>query len=181
MRALTLAPLVVALALGLVFLVRLMQGGATQDVPSPLINQLAPALNLTEIEGVETALLTNEAFANDTGEITLLNVWASWCGPCRVEHPQIEALALESGVNVVGLNYKDKPAAATAFLAQLGNPYVALGADPTGGTAIDYGVYGVPETFLIDGDGVIRAKYIGPITEAVFKKEVLPDIAALKK
>ncbi len=107
----------------------------------------------------------------------LVNYWASWCAPCRVEHPTLEELAAE-GVPIYGINYKDDPAKALAFLAELGNPYVAMGADASGRTALDWGVYGVPETFVIDGDGTVILRFAGPITGSVLEKTIRPALAA---
>ncbi|OZO45542.1 hypothetical protein CGU37_28930 [Pseudomonas fluorescens] len=98
----------------------------------------------------------------------MVNFWASWCAPCRVEHPNLEALA-EQGVTVYGVNYKDKPEAALKFLAELGNPYAAIGQDDTGRMGLNWGVYGVPETYVINGDGRIVMRHAGPITQRVIE------------
>jgi len=107
--------------------------------------------------------------------VTLVNYWASWCAPCRVEHPNLEELA-ESGITIYGVNYKDKPGNALGFLEELGNPYAAMGADAQGRMALDWGVYGVPETYVIDGDGQIVLRFAGPITDRVMEKTILPAI-----
>lgn len=105
----------------------------------------------------------------------LLNFWASWCAPCRAEHPILTELA-ESGVPVIGVNYKDQPGNALGFLAELGDPYIAVGADPTGRTGIDWGLYGVPETFVVDGEGRVVLRHAGPITPEVLRSRILPAI-----
>jgi cytochrome c biogenesis protein CcmG/thiol:disulfide interchange protein DsbE len=113
------------------------------------------------------------------GRVWLLNFWASWCPPCREEHPLLVELARSQGVAIVGINYKDDPARATAWLKQLGDPYVATVADPDGRIGIDFGVYGMPETFLIDRTGVIRYKRIGAITRERLEGEILPLLKKL--
>ena len=109
--------------------------------------------------------------------VTVVNVFASWCAPCRDEHPQLMALA-RAGIRLVGINYKDDPENARRFLGSLGNPYSAVGADVAGRTAVDWGVYGVPESFVIDDKGTIRFKQIGPISPEQLASVVLPQIAA---
>ena len=112
---------------------------------------------------------------------SVLNVFASWCIPCRAEHPMIKRLSKEAGVAVFGLNYKEKdPQDGVKWLAELGDPYKAVGMDLSGRTGIDFGVYGVPETFIIDGNGQIRYKHVGPVTADVLKTVLLPKIAELK-
>ena len=114
--------------------------------------------------------------ADLAGKLTLVNVFASWCGPCRLEHPQLEALAGDSRIRLVGINYKDQPANALRFLGDMGNPYAAIGVDEKGRAAIDWGVYGVPETFVVGPDGTILHKFIGPITEEALTRVVRPEI-----
>ena len=109
--------------------------------------------------------------------MTLVNFWASWCGPCRVEHPFLTELTA-AGVTVVGVNYKDPPEQALGFLAELGDPYAAIGADPSGRTGLDWGIYGVPETFVVDGDGAILLRHPGPLTPDVIARRITPLLAA---
>jgi len=142
-------------------------------VPSALIGQPAPATELPPLEGGALPGLDSRQFA---GQVTLLNVFASWCAPCRDEHPVLMALAEDGRYQVVALNYKDKPENARRFLGDLGNPYSAIGVDRTGRTAIDWGVYGVPETFLIGKDGRIAFKHVGPLTPDAVKSTLLPQI-----
>ena len=111
--------------------------------------------------------------------VKLVNYWASWCAPCRVEHPVLMEIAA-SGVPVYGINYKDTPDNALGFLSELGDPYVALGADVTGRTGIDWGLYGVPETYVIDGEGVIRLRFAGPVTPEIYQNRILPVIEAAR-
>ncbi len=109
--------------------------------------------------------------------VKLVNFWASWCAPCRVEHPKLEQLAAE-GIPILGVNYKDEPDKALRFLSELGDPYAALGADGPGRMALDWGLYGVPETYVIDGDGTVILRFAGPITESVLEQTIRPAIAA---
>jgi cytochrome c biogenesis protein CcmG/thiol:disulfide interchange protein DsbE len=113
------------------------------------------------------------------GEVKLVNYWASWCAPCRVEHPNLDLLR-EEGVTIYGVNYKDDPEKAIGFLEELGNPYAALGADPEGRMALDWGVYGVPETYVVDGEGVILLRVAGPVTQRVMDQTLRPAIEAAR-
>lgn len=110
-----------------------------------------------------------------TGEVSLVNYWASWCAPCRVEHPKLETLA-EEGIPIYGVNYKDKPGNALGFLQELGDPYAAIGADANGRMALDWGLYGVPETYVIDGEGRIVLRFAGPITDRILENTIRPAI-----
>jgi len=145
------ATLVIFLAIGLTLNPRL--------VPSPLIDKPAPAFELPLLYG--DGSISNKDL---NGHVTLVNVWASWCFACRQEHEAVKYLSRQ-GVRIIGLNYKDEPDNAKAWLAQLGNPYQAVAADYDGRAGIDWGVYGAPETFLIDQNGIIRHKVIGPIMD----------------
>ena len=152
-------------------------GRNPSEIPSPLIGKPAPGWALPGLPAGENSLLRSEALA---GEPYLLNVWASWCAPCLQEHPQLIALAQRKLVPIVGINYKDRPEDARAWLARHGNPFTHVVADRDGRTAIDFGVYGVPETFLVDGKGVIRFKHIGALTDEAVQHRLLPAIAALR-
>ena len=145
------------------------------EVPSPLIDKPAPAFELTQLHE------PGERFgvADMKGKVWLLNVWASWCVSCREEHPLLMELAKASGVPIVGLNYKDQRENAVQWLARFGNPYALSVVDAEGRTGIDFGVYGVPETFLIDRDGVIRYKQIGPLTREAWQQHILPLVKKL--
>ena len=146
-------------------------------VRSVLVGKPAPQFSLTPVEGLDVAGFDTAALK---GEVTVVNVFASWCVPCRDEHPLLVTLKERSGVRLFGINQKDAPANARAFLAELGNPYDAVGADSTGRTSIEWGVYGVPETFVVDAEGTITYKHVGPITAESLESEVLPAIAAAK-
>ena len=150
-------PPLVFLGLASMFLVGMFRDDP-EALPSARIGQQAPALQITELPG--KALFDDETLRD--GNLKLVNYWASWCAPCRVEHPNLEALRAE-GLPIYGINYKDDPDNALAFLAELGDPYEAVGADNSGRAALDWGVYGVPETYLIDGDGNILLRVAGPL------------------
>lgn len=158
-RAAVFIPLAVFLALAAVFLFRI--GGDHSVVPSALIGKPAPLLALPALDGANRPALDPVSFK---GNVTVVNVWASWCAPCRVEHPLLVRLAKDERIRVAGINYKDQPANALKFLAQLGNPFAAIGVDTAGRAAIEWGVYGVPETFLVGRDGLIKYKQVGPIS-----------------
>jgi cytochrome c biogenesis protein CcmG/thiol:disulfide interchange protein DsbE len=178
-RALLLLPLALFLGLAAVFLLQLERGGGSSVVPSALIGAPAPEFTLPPLEGLRLADgsgLPGFARADLMGSVTLVNVWASWCGPCRAEHPILAALAEDGRFRVVGINYKDQPQNARRFLGALGNPYSAVGVDANGRAAIDWGVYGVPETFLVGADGVIRYKVVGPLTPEAVENALLPQI-----
>jgi cytochrome c biogenesis protein CcmG/thiol:disulfide interchange protein DsbE len=147
-----------------------------REIPSPLIGKAAPAFSLPLLSESQRAL----ASADLKGKVWLLNVWASWCTPCREEHPFLVALAREQIVPIYGLNYKDDPRAAQEWIQRLGNPYAESVLDRDGKVGIDYGVYGVPETFVIDRSGVIRFKHVGPLTREVWTRDLLPIVQQLR-
>lgn len=157
-RLWTVLPCLVALAVATVFLHGLGREDA-RDLPSALIDRPAPEFALPPLRDGQPGLSTADLEAPG---VKLVNIWASWCGPCRIEHPQIAALA-EEGVAIHGVNYKDAPANAERFLAELGDPYRLIGADADGRAGIEWGVYGVPETFVVDAAGRVIYKHIGPI------------------
>lgn len=176
-RVLVLLPLVLFLALAGLFYGRLFSGDPSR-VPSALIGRTAPALDLAPLEGLsrDGAPVPGLTSAALKGEVTVLNVFASWCVPCRDEHPFLVELSQMKGFRLVGLNYKDDAENARRFLGRFGNPYAAVGVDPNGRTAIDWGVYGVPETFVVSRDGRIVYKYIGPIDAEGLKTRLIPEI-----
>jgi cytochrome c biogenesis protein CcmG/thiol:disulfide interchange protein DsbE len=151
-------------------------GRDPREVPSPLIDKPAPAFTLPQIHG-DKPLST----ADLRGKVWLLNVWASWCVSCRVEHPLLLQLAQANLVSVYGLDYKDKPDDARAWLSQNGDPYTASIVDQDGRVGIDYGVYGVPETFVIDRSGIVRYKQIGPLSVEALQEKILPLVRELQK
>lgn len=165
-----LLPLGFFLALAVVFFARLEWGGDPSAIPSALVGKPAPAFDLPPLEGSGVPGL---ARAGLDGQVTVVNIFASWCGPCRVEHPEIAKLSEDPRIRVVGINYKDQPQNALEFLTDVGNPYDAIGVDTRGRIAIDWGVYGVPETFVVDRDGIIRFKLIGPVVA-----DTLPGLQA---
>ncbi|UWQ92897.1 DsbE family thiol:disulfide interchange protein [Rhodobacteraceae bacterium M382] len=145
------------------------------SLPSARENQPAPPVVLTEFPG-------KPGFSDETlrdGEVKLVNYWASWCAPCRVEHPNLDKLANE-GVTILGINYKDQQANAVAFLNELGDPYAGIGRDEQGRMGLDWGVYGVPETYVIDGNGIIILRHAGPVTERVIEKTLRPAMEKAK-
>lgn len=144
-------------------------------VRSVLIDKPVPPTTLPALDGADRPAIDPALFA---GEVTVLNVFASWCVPCRDEHPLLIELKRRTGVRLLGLNQKDAPENALAFLTELGNPYDAIGVDANGRASIDWGVYGVPETFVVNAAGIITYKHIGPITARSLEAEVLPAIAA---
>ena len=145
-------------------------------VPSPLVGKPVPEFALDPIPGRELGLSSRDL----RGEVTLVNVFASWCIACRDEHPLLLALEREGVLPIHGLNYKDTPDAAIAWLDALGDPYTRIGADLDGRVGIDWGVYGVPETFVVDQDGRIAYKHIGPVTPRVLDDIILPLVRALR-
>ncbi|HSV19210.1 MAG TPA: DsbE family thiol:disulfide interchange protein [Casimicrobiaceae bacterium] len=154
--------------------------GLTRDpreVPSPLIGKPAPAFRLAQLDQPDKLL----GPADLRGQVWLLNVWASWCVSCRVEHPLLLDLAKAGIVPVVGLDYKDKPDDGRAWLAQHGDPYRVSVQDVDGRAGIDWGVYGVPETFVIDKNGTIRFKHIGPVTAEALQQTILPLVRELQR
>lgn len=147
-----------------------------RDIPSPFIDKPAPDFALPILAEADKTFTKGDM----AGKVWLLNVWASWCGSCRVEHPIFNQLAQKKVVAIVGLNYKDDPFAARQWLAQLGNPYQVSIMDQEGRTGIDYGVYGVPETFVIDKKGIVRYKHTGPVSDKDLHQILLPLIDKLK-
>jgi cytochrome c biogenesis protein CcmG/thiol:disulfide interchange protein DsbE len=176
-RVLVLVPLIFFLGIAALFLLRLGAGDPSR-LPSALIGRLAPQSELAPVPGLERdgKPVPGITGADFTGAVTLLNVWASWCVPCHDEAPLLMELAADRRIRVVGINYKDQPDNARRFLGRYGNPFAAAGADPNGRASIDWGVYGVPETFLIGRDGRIAFKLVGPITPQNYQGVLKPAI-----
>ena len=177
-RMLALIPLAAFLALAVLFLIRLGAGDASR-IPSALIGKNAPDFALPPVAGLDRPGFSAADLRR--GRVTLVNVFASWCVPCREEHALLSRLARDPalsarGVQIFGLNYKDDPANAAAFLRELGNPYARVGGDRQGRAAIDWGVYGVPETFIVRGDGTIAYKFVGPLNEQALKGVFMAEI-----
>lgn len=147
-----------------------------KDIPSPLIDKPAPIFSLSQLDKPGETIGTEQL----RGQVWILNVWASWCVACRDEHPVLVEFSKSNTVPIYGLNYKDKREPAMAWLQQLGNPYTASIFDEKGRVGIDFGVYGVPETFVIDKQGVIRYKKTGPVTQETIQKTILPLVKKLQ-
>lgn len=175
--AIALVPLVlfavIAAGAGKILYEQDVDGKDISEIPSALIGTKAPSLNLPPLQGSGVPALTDAAIK---GKLTLVNVFASWCIPCREEHPILLALAKDERLNVVAINYKDKTDGALNFLKELGRPYAAIGVDPKGQAAIDWGVYGIPESYLVAADGTILYKRVGPFDEKSLADGLYPAI-----
>ena len=147
-----------------------------REVPSPLVGKPAPVFSLPRLDNPEKTISTKDML----GKVWLFNVWASWCGACRDEHPVLVNLSKSGSVPIYGMNYKDTRPEAQQWLEEGGNPYIASAMDADGRVGIDYGVYGVPETYVIDKAGVIAYKQIGPVTEEVLRNKILPLVKRLQ-
>ena len=190
-RLVTLLPLLIFAALAAVFLYRLESGGDPNALPSVLLGRPAPDFTLKPPPGIRLAeaaipgLTSADLKAPGAGKVTVVNFWASWCVECRVEHETLKRLSADPRVRLVGIAYKDEPANAARWLRDMGNPYVAIGLDENGRVGIDWGVYGVPETYVVRPDGVIAYKYIGPLSDgsvaAVLGPEIDKALAAVKR
>ncbi|MBP5858063.1 DsbE family thiol:disulfide interchange protein [Marivibrio halodurans] len=176
-RLIFLIPLVLFLVLAGYFAVQLLSGEDPRAVPSALIDKPAPDFDLPGLYAGEPGFATADL---KRGGPVLVNVFASWCVPCRAEHPLLMRLAEEEGATIFGLNYKDKRADAKGFIEELGNPYARIGFDGEGRVAIDWGVYGVPETYVIDGSGRIRYKRVGPLQPRHLEEDILPLLEDLR-
>ena len=176
-RMLLVMPLIAFLGLFALFLIRLFAGDPSQ-IPSALIGQPAPAAALPRVAGLDRDGKPVPGIdpANFKGAVTVLNVWASWCVPCHDEAPLLMQLSQDQRLRVIGINYKDEAENARRFLGRYGNPFAAAGADRDGRASIEWGVYGVPETFVIGRDGRIAYKLVGPITTDNFVSELKPEI-----
>jgi len=174
-RALMLVPLGVFLILALAFGFGLTRDPST--VPSVLVGSPVPTFSLPPVQGRALGLSSDDL----KGEVALVNIFASWCTACRVEHPLFMRLKAEDVVPIHGINYKDAPADAAAWLDELGDPYMRTGTDRDGRVGIDWGVYGVPETFIVDAQGIIRFKQIGPVTPEAWEQTMWPLIQELRQ
>ncbi len=170
-RLLLFLPLVIFLGLALLFLSRLSAGDPSK-LPSVMINKPVPEFALPQLEGLPGDGLSDEMLAEG---VHVVNVWASWCGPCRQEHPFLMALSEDKRFVLSGINYKDAEENARRFLGALGNPFATIGVDAKGRTTIDWGVYGVPETFIVK-DGMIVHKFVGPLSEAALRENFRPAL-----
>ena len=175
-RLMFLLPLLLFAALAGYFAYALYSGRDPRELPTALLDKPAPEFDLpglTEGERLSIAALR--------GQVFVLNVFASWCAPCRVEHPLLLRLARQENIHLVGIAYKDRPEDSRRFLAELGNPYRATGMDRDGRVGIDFGLYGVPETYVIDRQGHIRKRFVGPLSPAQVDRELLPLLRRLER
>ena len=172
-----LIPMAAFVGLVILFALGLNPNRDIRALPSPLIGKPAPAIALSDVMDPNRPV-TNAAFQ---GQVYVVNVWGTWCEMCRVEHDELLAIAQQKVVPIIGLVYMDKRDNAKQWLEQLGNPYTAVAFDNDGRTAIDWGVYGAPETFLVDGQGRVIFKFISPMTPEVWQREFLPRIAAARR
>ena len=177
LRFLVTLPLLFFAGLAGLFYVGLFAGDPSR-IPSALVGRPAPAFDLPPLPGLQAPGL---ARADLDGRVSLVNVWASWCGPCRDEHPVLMRLAQDNRIRVLGLNYKDQPENARRFLGVHGNPFAAIGMDASGRAAIDWGVYGVPETFVLDREGRVAYKFVGPLQPKDVDRTLKPLLARLEK
>ncbi len=176
-RILLILPVLLFLGLAAALLWGLSPDRNPRVIPSPFIDKPAPAFRLPNLRAGQPDI-TN---GNLTGQPVLVNIFASWCQPCLIEHPLLMRLAHEEGVAIIGINYKDKPADAEAWLQRHGDPYGPIARDTDGRVSIDWGVYGVPETFLVDAQGQIRFKQVGPLTPQVIDRDLLPLLRSLRE
>ncbi|HEY1613630.1 MAG TPA: DsbE family thiol:disulfide interchange protein [Rhizomicrobium sp.] len=165
-------PALIFVALAIMFF-RSLSGPPPDQLPSALIDKPAPDVALPPLDASARAFATADLRA---GHVTVLNVWASWCVPCRAEAPALAALAARKDFALYGLVYKDKPASARGYLGEVGNPFSRIDLDADGRAGIEWGIYGVPETFVIDGRGIVRFRYAGPIVGNALETEILPAI-----
>ncbi len=172
-RAVLFLPVLLFAVVAGIFLTMEISERDSRTVPSALLGLEAPRTTLTPLEGLDLPGLDTEKLK---GQVTLVNVFASWCAPCRAEHPILMDLASDGRFDVVGFNYKDDADNALRFLGELGNPYSAVGVDPSGRAAIDWGVYGVPETFLLNRKGEVVWKYVGPLTAETVRSDLAPRL-----
>jgi cytochrome c biogenesis protein CcmG/thiol:disulfide interchange protein DsbE len=175
-------PLIVFAALAIVFGFSLKSGDPSK-LPSALIGKPVPAVDFAAMEGLVANGKSVPGIAGKDlaqGQVTVVNFWASWCGPCVQEHPLLVELA-KRGIKVVGINYKDPSPSGRRFLGRHGNPFAAVGVDPTGRGAIEWGVYGLPETFVVDPKGRIAYKHVGPISQQVLADKLLPAIEGARR
>jgi cytochrome c biogenesis protein CcmG/thiol:disulfide interchange protein DsbE len=173
-------PLAVFSVVALLFALALTSGDPSR-LPSALIGKPAPAVNLPALDGLTDGTRPVGGFATDDlgkGEVSVVNFWASWCVPCVDEHPMLVALKAATGVKLYGVNYKDQAATARRFLGRYGNPFTAVGIDANGRAAIEWGVTGMPETFIVNGKGEIVYKHVGPISAQTLESKIIPMMRA---
>ncbi len=169
-----LLPTLIFLAAGVGFFLGLDSDRDPSTIPSPLVDHNAPELTLPPVAGLGLPGIEPEMVKGSP--VTVVNLWASWCAPCQIEHPQLMTLAKEPGVRMLGIDYRDKADKAVNFLQQLGNPFEAVGFDELGRGGIDWGITGVPETFFLDSEGRVHHRHTGPIDADTLKNSILPRI-----
>lgn len=176
-------PFAIFVAIAGFFAVALTSGDPSK-LPSVLVGKVVPETSFPGLEGANKGTNETRGFTSESlkdGKVRVVNFWASWCGPCVEEHPLLKTLSEQANVEVYGVNYKDAAVNARRFLSRYGNPYAEVGTDPNGRGAIEWGVYGMPETFVINGRGEIVYKHVGPITDASIKAVLLPKITEARK
>lgn len=171
-RLIVLLPVLVFAAIAVLFWKGL--SGDPQTLPSALLGRMVPVFNLKAIEGVGVPGVSDADLRQ--GKVSVVNIWASWCGPCREEHPLLMQLSKRQDIELLGINNKDDPANAARFLGALGQPFARIGADTTGRVAIDWGGYGVPESYIVDGQGIIRYRHVGPLSAEMLATEFSAQI-----
>lgn len=178
-RLLAFMPLAIFACLAALFFIQLSRGGGSNVVPSALIGAPAPAAEMAALEGLlrDGNQIPGLLPEHLKGQVSIVNIWASWCAPCRAEHPILVELSENKNFQMIGINYKDKPSNALRFLGSLGNPYDIVGVDKNGRSSIEWGVYGVPETFIVDFEGKIAHKHVGPLTPAAMESTFMPALA----
>lgn len=176
-------PLILFVALAVIFYVRLHSNEDRSTIPSALIGKQVPTFELVALKGLKSDNQQVPGFSDKVfkDNISVVNVWASWCVPCRQEHPVITEIGKLKDVQLLGLNYKDNPENALRFLGTLGNPFAGVGVDPRGQVAIDWGVYGIPETFLVGSDGKILYKHVGPMDAKTYTEKFLVELKKAKQ
>lgn len=180
--ALRLLPVAIFAAVAVFFALALRSGDPSK-LPSTMIGKPAPATNFPPVDGLLADSRNVPGFATADlakGKVTVVNFWASWCGPCVEEHPLLASLKVAAGVEVFGVNYKDQAPSARRFLGRYGNPFAAVGTDDNGRNAIEWGVYGMPETFIVNGKGEIIYKHVGPLSTEAIKGKIVPLIEKAK-
>ncbi len=178
MSWLAILPLILFVGLAGIFFRQLWRGVDPSRLPSPLIGKPAPEFNLPPVDGLlrDGTPVPGLATADFSGKVTVVNLWGSWCIDCRLEHDQLQRLSQDKRIRLVGITWKDQPENARRYLGTLGNPFAAVGVDTTGRAAIDWGLYGVPESFVVGPDGKIVYKFIGPLTDDSLEKVLMPQV-----
>lgn len=177
-RLLAFVPLLLFAGLAALFFIQLSRGGGSNVVPSALIGAPVPQIELAALDGLKNEGRQVPGLSPELlqGKVSIVNIWASWCAPCRAEHPIMMQLSEDDRVQMIGINYKDKPQNALRFLGSLGNPYDFVGVDEDGRSSIEWGVYGIPETFIVTTEGRIAFKHVGPLSPASMQNSFMPAL-----